>query len=116
MDVLAPVRAFDRVQRRHRALALPVAVLKKFSDDQAGNLAAVMAYYAFFSLFPLLLVFTTVLGFVLADNPQAQKDILDSTLDADPARRRGAQGRDAEGQRRGPRRRPRGHAARRASA
>ena len=46
-----------------------------------------MAYYAFFSLFPLLLVFTTVLGFVLADNPQAQKDILNSTLDADPARR-----------------------------
>ena len=80
MDVLAPVRAFDRVQRRHRALALPVAVLKKFSDDQAGNLAAVMAYYAFFSLFPLLLVFTTVLGFVLADNPEAQKDILSSTL------------------------------------
>ena len=84
MDVLAPVRAFDRVQRRHRALALPVAVLKKFSDDQAGNLAAVMAYYAFFSLFPLLLVFTTVLGFVLADNPQAQKDILNSTLDQIP--------------------------------
>ena len=84
MDVLAPVRAFDRLQRRHRALALPVAVLKKFSDDQAGNLAAVMAYYAFFSLFPLLLVFTTVLGFVLADNPQAQKDILDSTLEQIP--------------------------------
>lgn len=80
MDVLAPVRAFDRRQRRHRALALPVAVLKKFSDDQAGSLAALIAYYAFFSLFPLLLVFTTVLGFVLGDDPQAQKDILSSTL------------------------------------
>jgi len=84
VDVLAPVRAFDRLQRRRRGLALPVAVLKKFSDDQAGNLAAVMAYYAFFSLFPLLLVFTTVLGFVLADNPHAQQQILSSTLDQVP--------------------------------
>ena len=42
-----------------------MAVIKKFGDDQAGSLAALVAYYAFFSLFPLLLVFVTILGFVL---------------------------------------------------
>ena len=48
---------------------MPLAVVKKFGDDQAGNLAAIVAYYAFFSLFPLLLVFVTVLGFVLQGHP-----------------------------------------------
>ena len=48
---------------------MPLAVVKKFGDDQAGSLAALVAYYAFFSLFPLLLVFVTVLGFVLQGHP-----------------------------------------------
>lgn len=38
---------------------------KKFSDDQAGSLAALIAYYGFVSIFPLLLVLVTVLGIVL---------------------------------------------------
>ena len=41
-----------------------MAVVRKFGNDQAGSLAALIAYYAFFSIFPLLLVFTTILGFV----------------------------------------------------
>ena len=62
MDILAPVHRFDRLQQRHKPLALIFATVKKFSDDQAGNLAVVVGFYAFFSLFPLLLVFVTVLG------------------------------------------------------
>ena len=69
MDLLRPVRAFDRAQRKRPWLAVPVAVFKKFGDDQGGGLAALVAYYAFFSLFPLLLVLVTVLGFVLQGNP-----------------------------------------------
>ncbi len=57
-----------------------MAVVRKFSNDQAGNLAALIAYYAFFSLFPLLLVFTTILGFVLQGNPGAQHSIENSVL------------------------------------
>jgi membrane protein len=72
--------AVDTWQRRHAAGAVPVAVLKKFVDDRASNLAALMAYYAFFSLFPLLLVFVSVLGFVLEDDPSLQAEIVDSTL------------------------------------
>jgi membrane protein len=68
MDLLRPVRRFDRYQQRRRWLAVPLAVVKKFGDDQAGNLAALVAYYSFFSLFPLLLVFITILGYVLQHN------------------------------------------------
>jgi membrane protein len=72
--------AFDRWQRRHRAAAFPVAVVRKFLDDRASNLAALIAYYAFFSLFPLLLVLVSILGFVLQDDPSLQDDVLDSAL------------------------------------
>jgi YihY family inner membrane protein len=72
--------AVDTWQRSHAAAAFPVAVLKKFGDDRASSLAALMAYYAFFSLFPLLLVFVSVLGFLLEGDPSLQADIVDSTL------------------------------------
>jgi membrane protein len=80
MDAISPVRRFDRFQQRHRTLAVPIAVLKKFGDDQAGSLAALVAYYAFFSLFPLLLVFLTLLGFVLQGDQSAQESIRQSVL------------------------------------
>ncbi len=62
------VQTVDRFQRRFPWLAFPVAVWKKFGDDQAGNLAALVAYYAFVSIFPLLLVLVTVLEIVLRDH------------------------------------------------
>lgn len=72
--------SLDAWQRGHVAAAFPVAVMKKFGDDRASSLAALIAYYAFFSLFPLLLVFVSVLGFVLEGDPSLRADIIDSTL------------------------------------
>jgi membrane protein len=80
VDLLRPIRAFDRGQQRHRWLALPVAVIKKFADDQGGSLAALVAYYAFFSLFPLLLLMVTILGFVLHGNPGIEHSVEKSVL------------------------------------
>jgi inner membrane protein YhjD len=80
VDWLRPARAFDRHQQAHPWLAIPIAVVKKFSDDRGGSLAALVAYYSFFSLFPLLLVFVTILGFVLQGDPQAQRSIENSVL------------------------------------
>jgi YihY family inner membrane protein len=80
MDLSRPLRPFDRFQQRHAVLAIPIAVLRKFSDDQAGGYAALIAYYAFVAIFPLLLVFTTVLGFVLQDDPDAYAKVVDTTL------------------------------------
>jgi YihY family inner membrane protein len=84
VDLLAPVKAFDRLQRRRRLLAIVLAVVKKFSDDQAGNLAALIAYYGFFSLFPLLLVFTSILGFALQGHPGVERAVVDSALSQIP--------------------------------
>jgi membrane protein len=73
-------RALDERQQRVKWLAIPIAVVKKFSDDGAGSLAALIAYYGFFSLFPLLLVLFTVLAYVLQGDPSAQHSISDSVL------------------------------------
>lgn len=74
----------DGFQQRHVALAIPLAVIKKFSNDGAGNLAALIAYYGFFAMFPLLLLFTTVLGFVLQGDKSAQSSIVHSALGSFP--------------------------------
>jgi membrane protein len=74
------LRAFNERQQRIKWLAIPVAVIRKFSDDGAGNLAALIAYYGFFSLFPLLLVLFTVLAYVLQGDPSAQHSVSDSVL------------------------------------
>jgi YihY family inner membrane protein len=57
-----------------------VAVVRKFLDDRASSLAALVAYYAFLSLFPLLLVLVSLLGFALEDDPALQEDVLESAL------------------------------------
>jgi membrane protein len=58
---------FDRWQQQQRWTALPMAIVKKFGEDQSTNLASMVAFWAFFSIFPLLLVFVTVLAYVLPD-------------------------------------------------
>lgn len=74
----------DEFQRRHSSAGFPLAVVYKFLDDRGGYLAALMAYYAFLSLFPLLLLFTTLLGIALAGNPDLQARILDSAMSQIP--------------------------------
>ncbi|HEY1488443.1 MAG TPA: YihY/virulence factor BrkB family protein, partial [Micromonosporaceae bacterium] len=72
------VRGFDRLQQRFAAY--PAAVLIKFSEDQAGNLASMMTYYAFVSIFPLFLVISTVLGYVLRSHTGLEERLLHSAL------------------------------------
>src|ERR1700733_1620245 len=74
------IHAADALQQRYVWLAVPVAVWKKFGDDQAGNLAALIAYYAFVAIFPLLLVLVTVLNIVLKNDPGLQHRLLNSAL------------------------------------
>jgi YihY family inner membrane protein len=79
-----PLGAADRFQQRWPPLAFPVAVWSKFNDDQAGNLAALIAYYAFAALFPLLLVLVTVLNIVLANDSSLRDDLFNSALSQYP--------------------------------
>jgi membrane protein len=70
----------DTIQQQRPWLAFPVAVMKKFGEDRAGSHAALVAYYGFFSLFPLLLALVTVSGFVLRDNEELRERVVSSAL------------------------------------
>src|SRR5688572_23902402 len=70
----------DAYQRTHRWLGFPIAVVYKFGDDQGPYLTALITYYGFLSLFPLLLLLVSILGFALEGNPDLQARLLDSTL------------------------------------
>lgn len=74
------VERLDRFQRKHPQAGLPIAVIYKFADDQGSYLAALVTYYGFLSLFPLLLLMSTILNFALAGNPGLQHDVLHSAL------------------------------------
>jgi YihY family inner membrane protein len=70
----------DAYQRRHRWAGMSLAVIYKFFDDQGSYLAAQITYYGVVSLFPLLLLVTTFLGYALHDSQHFQREVLDSAL------------------------------------
>src|SRR5215216_827489 len=74
------LRRADKQHQQRAWIAFPYAVMKKFGDDQAGNLAALIAYYGFLSLFPLMMVLVTLLGLLLRNNPELQDTIRTSAL------------------------------------
>src|SRR5258708_6520664 len=55
------LRRLDAAQQRHQPTAFIFAVVKKFGDDNGGVLVTNLAYSAFVSVFPLLLILVTVL-------------------------------------------------------
>lgn len=77
MGVVADI---DRTQRRVPALGVPLAVFYKFFDDQGNYLAAILTFYAFLAIFPLMLLATSILGFVLEGRPELQQEALNSVL------------------------------------
>jgi len=80
----ATIGRVDAFQRRHRLLGLPLAVIYKYFDDQGPYLAAIIAYYGFFAIFPILLIGTSVLGFVLQGDPELSERLVDTALSQFP--------------------------------
>jgi len=78
------LRAVDEFQQQHAWISFPVAVWKKFGDDQAGNLAALIAYSALVAIFPLLLLLVTVLDIVLKNNPELKQKVMKAAIDQYP--------------------------------
>jgi YihY family inner membrane protein len=72
------IRALDAGQQRFTPTAFVFGVIKKYGDDNGGVLASNLAYSAFVSIFPLLLILTTILGLVAAVNPTARTQVLDA--------------------------------------
>ena len=58
--------------------------MQKFGNDQAGSRAALIAYYGLFAIFPLLLLFTTILGYVLHGNAKLRAQLINSALGSFP--------------------------------
>jgi membrane protein len=82
--VHAWLSSVDRFQQRRPRLGFTIAVIKRYDDDQGSQMGALIAYYGFFSLFPLLLVFVTMLGFILEGDRSTQESVLHSTLSQFP--------------------------------
>ena len=78
------VDRIDAFQRRHRWVGLPLAVIYKYVDDQGHYLAAILTYYTFIAIFPLLLIASSILGFLLQGNEGLQAYLLDSALSRFP--------------------------------
>jgi YihY family inner membrane protein len=74
------IRSIDAMQQRHTASAFVFGVVKKFGDDNAGDRAALVAYYGFFSLFPILMVGVTVLGWLTQGNARMRDAVTTSVL------------------------------------
>src|SRR5690348_2766216 len=72
------IRSLDAGQQRFTPTAFVFGVIKKYGDDNGGVLASNLAYSAFVSIFPLLLILTTVLGLVAAVNPTVRTQVLDA--------------------------------------
>jgi uncharacterized BrkB/YihY/UPF0761 family membrane protein len=66
----------DRLQREHGVLGFPYAVVKKYGDDEGGRQAALITYYGFLSIFPLLLLGVAVLSRVLVDHPDLRRRLI----------------------------------------
>jgi YihY family inner membrane protein len=77
-DFGAIVRKVDETQRGCKPAAFVFGVTKKFGDDRGGALAAELTYYGFLSIFPALLVLTTVLGFI--GNQELSDSVIGKTL------------------------------------
>ncbi len=72
------IRRVDEFQQRHTPTAFVFGVVKKYGDDNGGVLVANLTYSGFISLFPLLLVLTTILGIVASVNPSFRQDALNA--------------------------------------
>ena len=70
----------DRLQRKHGVLGFPYAVVKKYGDDGGGRQAALITYYGFLSIFPLLLLGVAILSRVLEDHPNLRQRLVDAIV------------------------------------
>ena len=70
----------DGVQQRHSVFGFPYAVIKKYGDDDGGREAALITYYGFLSIFPLLLLGVAILSRVLASDPDLRQKLITATV------------------------------------
>jgi YihY family inner membrane protein len=78
------VDRLDSYQQAHRLPGFLYAVVKKYGEDEAGHQAALLTYYGFLALFPLLLVLTTLTNLLASSHPDIQDTIIKGTTNYFP--------------------------------
>lgn len=71
------ISCLDHAQESRAPLSIAVAVVKKMGEDRSGELSAAVAFYSFFSIFPLLLVFGTLSGIAFDAYPDLRAQAVD---------------------------------------
>src|SRR6185503_15049163 len=69
------VQSIDRWQQKHHIISFPYAVIKKYGDDNGGYQSALLTYYGFLSMFPLLLVTTTLIQLLFHGNATVKHEV-----------------------------------------
>jgi membrane protein len=69
------IRLADKIQQKYAVFGFPYAVVKKYRDDSGGYQAALLTYYGFLSIFPLLLVGFTALRLLFHHYPAVQQQV-----------------------------------------
>ncbi|HSX17862.1 MAG TPA: YihY/virulence factor BrkB family protein [Candidatus Saccharimonadales bacterium] len=72
-----PLKQLDKLQQRFKPVAFGVAVFKKYGEDEGGRLTALITYYGFLSLFPLLLVATTATQLFLKNHEHIRARVVE---------------------------------------
>lgn len=75
VDINRPAKKLDAWQQRQLPTAFVFAVVKKYGEDNGGYQAALLTYYGFLSLFPLLLVLVTMLRLWFRNDPAVQASV-----------------------------------------
>jgi uncharacterized BrkB/YihY/UPF0761 family membrane protein len=73
----------DRVQRTHPVAGFPYGVVKKYGEDAGGRKAALITYYGFLAIFPILLLVVVTVTRVLAGNPELRDQAVEAIVPAE---------------------------------
>ena len=74
------VDRLDEWQQKRLVPGFLVGVVVKYRDDRGQQYAALLSYYGFISMFPLLIAFVSILSWLLEDDPTLRDKIIDSLI------------------------------------
>lgn len=74
----------ERARARSGAFDVAFRTFKRYSEDDGGPNAAALTYYAFFSIFPLLLFAGAVLGYMTFASQAIRDQILEGAVNSIP--------------------------------
>ena len=74
------IQNLDQYQQKHKKISFMFATVKKYTEDEAGYQAALLSYYAFLSMFPLLLVMATVIKIFLDKDSELRRSIINGAM------------------------------------